>query len=88
MTSTPRESSEWRAIAVELNGQAMTTNVEVCITPYKVRPTEADWQAATLRDGKTCVRVAGRAAGYWWGWGRGTSGDEKGVVGPFPFTIG
>ena len=87
MTATPRESSEWRAVIVKADDQVLTDHVDVCVTARGVRPTSETWQAAELRDGKTCVRVAGLTAGYWWAWGRGTVGDEEGVVGPFEFGV-
>lgn len=88
MSTTPRESSEWRGVEVKASGQILTSGVEVCVTARGVRPTEATWKSATMRDGKTCVRVADLTPGYWWAFGRGTVGDEVGVVGPFEFLIG
>ena len=77
--AAPRETDELWPFTVLVDQQPVTTGVEVCITPYGLRPLAGDWTDAVIRDGKTHLRVAGRVPGDQ-AWARLTRGDEHAVM--------
>lgn len=87
MSSTPHESNELRIVTVLVDGQPVTSGVEVCITTLQVRPVEGGWAAATVRDGKTLVRVAGLTSDIYRVWARVTRGDEVAVIDLGPLSL-
>ena len=77
--AAPRETDELWPFTVLVDQQPVTTGVQACITAYGARPSESDWTDAVVRDGKTYLRVSGRAPGDQ-AWARGTRGDEHAVI--------
>lgn len=76
--SFPRESVEFLAAPVTVDGAVVTTGVEYAVTTGSDRPTV--WTAATLLGGRTGIMVQGYAPGYWNVWARVSSAPETPVV--------
>jgi hypothetical protein len=77
-SSIPRESSEWHPFTVTVDGTPVTTGVETAVTTISARP--ATWTPATVRDGKTLIRIAGLTPSTYRAWARITRSDETAVV--------
>jgi hypothetical protein len=77
-SSVPRESVEWWPFTVTVNGSPITTGVETALTLTNARP--ATWTPATVRDGKTLIRIAGLTPSTYRAWARVTRSDETAVV--------
>lgn len=77
-SSIPRESAEWWPFTVTVNGTTVTTGVETALTPMTARP--ITWMPATVRDGKTLIRIAGLTPSTYRAWARITRSDETAVV--------
>lgn len=78
MNSYPRESVEFAAITVTVDGSPVTTGVEVALTTGQDRPTT--WAAPTTLGGRIGVMTGGLATGYWHVWARVSSTPEAPVI--------
>ncbi len=78
MNTYPRESVEFVAVDVNVDGVAVTTGVEFALTTGQDRPTT--WAAPTTLDGKIGVMTGGLATGYWHVWARISSAPETPVI--------
>jgi hypothetical protein len=78
VSTIPRESVEWWPFVVTVDGVPVTSGVETAITATSARP--VSWNPATVRDGKTVVRIAGLMPDAYRVWARITRSDETAVV--------
>jgi hypothetical protein len=79
MTNTyPRETVEFQAVTVTVNGQVVTDDVEFSITERDVRPTV--WDVAVVNGSEIGFMVEGFDPGVWKVWARVTSAPEVPVV--------
>ena len=74
----PRESVEFQPVQVKVDGEAVTTGVELALALGSARP--VDWQTPTTLDGKIGVMVTGLDVGTWHVWARVTSAPETPVI--------
>lgn len=63
MNTYPRETDETQPLDVFVEGERVTTGVEVQVTRQAARPTADGWAAALLEDGDLVVPIAGRDVG-------------------------
>ena len=78
MNVYPRESVEFQPVDVKVDGQPVTTGVQLAVTGSQERPTA--WTDPVLVDGRIGVMVQGLAVGYWYVWARITASPETPVV--------
>jgi hypothetical protein len=74
----PRETVEFQAVSVAVDGAAVTTGVQLAVVPSGQRPDT--WADPTSLDGKIGVMVDGLAVGYWHVWAKVTSTPEQPVI--------
>ncbi|WP_193510498.1 hypothetical protein [Cryobacterium sp. BB736] len=74
----PRETVEFLAVTVTVDGAPVTDNVEFCVTPVGERPEL--WDAPTVLDNRIGVMVQNQEPGNYRVWARVTDNPEIPVV--------
>jgi hypothetical protein len=74
----PRETVEFQAVTITVDGEPVTEGVEFCVTPDGERPDT--WKAPTTLDAKIGVMVQGLAVGNYRVWAKILSNPEIPVV--------
>ena len=77
-SSYPRETIEFQAVTVTVDGTAVTTGVQLCVVAHGSRPT--GWAAPTALGGKIGVMVEGLTPGLYDIWAQITSSPEIPVI--------
>lgn len=74
----PRESDEFQAVTVTVDGTRVVDEVEVAVTIGAERPTS--WAPALMLGGKPGLMTGGRSPGTYTVWARVTDAPEVPVV--------
>ena len=77
-SSYPRETIEFQAVTVTVDGAVVTTGLQLCVVPHASRPT--GWAAPTALAGKIGVMVEGLTPGLYDIWAQVTSSPEIPVI--------
>jgi len=74
----PRETTEFCAVTITVNGAPVTTGVTICLTPHNTRP--VTWVAPTTLNGAIGVMLTGLTPGYYDIWAKISSSPETPVI--------
>lgn len=87
MNNYPRETTEYITANVYLDGQLITTNVQLSVVPAGQRPTT--WTPAEIIQGKTVYLINGLTTGSYTVWSKVTpvGSEEKPVTNHGSFRI-
>jgi hypothetical protein len=85
MNSYPRESDEFEAVKITVDGVRVTAGVELTVTTGKDRP--SDWVAPTLLGGKIGIMTGGRVPDIYRVWAKVTDSPETPVIDCGTFAI-
>ena len=83
--SYPRETTEFQAVTVTVDGAVVTTGVTFCVVPDQARP--VTFITATSLSGKIGVMVTGLAPGNWRVFAKVASSPETPVIDCGLFTV-
>lgn len=81
----PRETVEFQAVTVTVDGATVTSNVEFCVINRTARPTT--WAAATTLEGRIGIMVEDYEPGIYAVWARITDSPEIPVLKCGEFTV-
>lgn len=77
----PRGTTEWAAVAVEMDGVLVTTGVQFAVLPFGVPPDGTTvWLAPVARGDQIGIIITGLAPRFWQVWVKVTSGIATGML--------